>query len=502
MKIISARCIPYCILIFAPAYFSFFSNLYDDAYIHARIVDNFLRFGSFSYNLGDVFKASSSTGYISLITITNLFTSDSVFSIRFINFAALISYGIVTYKLWAITNSNLSKLSSIVPLPFVYGASWGGMEVTISLVCLLAAALFLIRKKYAWALFVSSISILFRVEFALFFLLIWSYIFLVNGFRARHLFSLLPIISLLIFDYLFYGSVIPHAATVKSAAYNYPWASSLINAASLSSGGAWLVLFLPLYLFFAYLLLYQACLLRRQGATGGRPYFVFWLFSFGVLFAWAIARSKIFPWYLPILATGLSLTIFFFFHERGFKPHQALTKKKAVSVVAVLGMLALAGNGYVKLYKGHSPFNFTASERVLEYLRIAGGLYEHCPSCSLMTSEIGGLGYGFKGTVYDGFGLGDPVAEKFHPMKVPEQRQSYAIGAIPLGYINQRLPDFVVSMPIFTFEFRNSSAYGNYYHYSCPFLVGSSLWGDSGIYIHSKEELDMKLLKTINCYKG
>lgn len=42
-------------------------NLFDDAYIHARIAENFLTHGVPLFNIGENFKAGSSTGYLFLI---------------------------------------------------------------------------------------------------------------------------------------------------------------------------------------------------------------------------------------------------------------------------------------------------------------------------------------------------------------------------------------------------------------------------------------------------
>jgi len=303
---------------------------------------------------------------------------------------------------------------------------------------------------------------------------------------------------------MFYENFIPHAASVKSIAYNHPLLNSFINAFSLSSGPYWLILLLPIYFLFICLLwsLFTNILKKRHFAL--KPYVIYGVFSLGILLMWSLGRSNIFPWYLPIVALGFSLTIYFYFDE---STNGIDTKTynsnwfRYVSMLAAVSIFIISINGFLKLYAWNTPLKFTANERVSNYLRISSYLYKFCADCTLMTSEIGGLGYGFKGKVLDGFGLGDPEAVKYHPMRVPEQRQSYGIGAIPLGYARERKPDFIVSMPIFTMEYRNSELHSRSHNYFCPFRNNSSLWGNTGIAIHSSVILPDELLDNMLCKK-
>jgi len=469
---------------------TFFTNLYDDAYIHARIVDNFFNFGSFAFNYGDNFKASSSTGYILLIAFINLFTGDSILSIRIIAFVGLLAYFYAASLLFRSTNSYIAKACLIATAPFVVTTSFGGMETTLSIVFFLISAHFLFNKKYLLAVVLSATCIVFRVEFALYFLLLFTYLIVSGHFKLQYIVGCLPVILLIIIDLLLYGSFLPHAASVKSIAYNHPYLNSLLSSVSFSSNRIWLILLLPLYILLGIFLIKQSLNLKTIKA-----HTIFLLFGAGVLFAWFIGKSNIFPWYLPIATTSFLLAIFFRFtvsNERINKYEQYL---------AVFCSLIIFINGALKLLNTYSPFKPTSNARVLSYLDIGNELYKYCPECTLMTSEIGGLGYSYKGKVYDGFGLGDKEAVKFHPMSVPEQRQSYGVGAIPNGYIKFKKPDYIVSMPVFTFEFRNSETINTYINYFCPFSNNLYLWSNSGIYIHSKRKINENILKKLNCFE-
>ena len=139
--------------------------------------------------------------------------------------------------------------------------------------------------------------------------------------------------------------------------------------------------------------------------------------------------------------------------------------------------------------------------RVARYLEIGEELYKYCPTCSLATSEIGGLGYSFKGVVFDGFGLGDPEALRFHPLRIPEDRPGYYNGAIPPKYIEYRSPDFIVSITAFSNALRQSNIINNYYRYDCSFKsILDITWKGEMVQIYSKKSLSPSLVDRIECH--
>lgn len=118
--------------------------------------------------------------------------------------------------------------------------------------------------------------------------------------------------------------------------------------------------------------------------------------------------------------------------------------------------------------------------RVQRYLEIGNILYSLLPNDNLLTSEIGGLGYSFRGEIIDGVGLVSPEALKYHPMKVPQQRSSGGIGAIPAKMVGDLKPEIIVSYPIFVQEFDKSAYCSQYKKIILPAL--SKYWQDqSGI---------------------
>ena len=89
------------------------------------------------------------------------------------------------------------------------------------------------------------------------------------------------------------------------------------------------------------------------------------------------------------------------------------------------------------------------SRRVHLYLDAGALLYQACPHSELMTSEIGGLGYSFKGYISDGVGIASPSAIKYHPMAVPFERSDPGLGAIPPRFVLDRKPDLIFSFDIY-----------------------------------------------------
>jgi hypothetical protein len=156
----------------------------------------------------------------------------------------------------------------------------------------------------------------------------------------------------------------------------------------------------------------------------------------------------------------------------------------------------------VRIDLGGSRRELASGVRAQRYLTIGTGLSASCARCTLLASEIGGLGYGFRGTVFDAIGLADRAALRFHPLRVPAERASYRVGAIPPAYVALRAPDFVVSMPLFSEAFRASPVSRRFVSYDCPLVPeqpARALWGDTVIQIFAKKAIAPALLTRMHC---
>lgn len=475
----------------------FWSLFFDDAYIHARIVRYFLEFGEPTFLLGETFKASSSTGYTLLVSLLSLVVGP-IFAIQLFQVGAIFLFVFGSMLVFGLSDRG-SRLVIVVAIlasaPYLLVSAYGGMETSILPGLVL---LFLVFYKARWcaaALFSVAVAASIRLEF-LALLLPIMLMYLLSG-RGR---DLLPSIALLsaifLFDIVFYQEIIPHASMAKSLGYNHPILQSFIRG--FSAGGGLSSMFIGAAILTTCILgiftSMQLLVAERNFSSVHHYQAAFAVASFAVVVSWAFSRSNLFPWYFAILVSmhlGL-LVLAAWSNQR---------KNLTLIALSMLVILAMGNKGAQRISSMFSIIGINSTERVQRYIDIGSALYGECPECKMLTSEIGGLGWSFEGTVYDGFGLGDPVATAYHPMSVPQHRSGTGVGAIPSDYILMRSPDFVVSMPVFIQHATQSGTLDGYRIYECPiYSDGSSLWGDTDILIFAREVISQEAIRAADCY--
>lgn len=473
----------------------FSQHLYDDAYIHARLADHTLAWGLPIFNAGEIFKVGSSSGFVLLIAALGYFV-DLILAIRIIEFVAVSLCVGALFHLAANAGAGVSSgtrgLAVVGAIPYLLLAGLGGMETPVACMLLVFSAVAFQRRRYAWALCWISLAVWFRIET----LLLWVGALCIATRGSQKAFiGGWPLLLLVAFDLHFFGTLMPHAAKVKSVAYGFPWLDAVRNALSFGQPyGAWSALLGLL------LLLVWGCslVLALRSRDVFEPSFAFLTLSVGILLAWLVGRTVIFQWYYCLLVLPFCAAVLL---EEGFPALSPICasffKGANLLVLALFFLFGYKSLGPVFGKKDSPGMNF----RVSRYMDIGRALYTQCPSCVLVTSEIGALGYSFKGRVYDAFGLGDPEAVRFHPMKVPQERQGFHIGAIPPAYVRLRSPDFVVSMPVFSMALRASGELRHYVAYDCPLYPDSSvaIFGDRQIEVYSKKVLPPMALREMGC---
>ena len=146
--------------------------------------------------------------------------------------------------------------------------------------------------------------------------------------------------------------------------------------------------------------------------------------------AYVARKTFIFAWYLPLVWVPLAVGVLLWSNRKRTGPAVLSVGLTAAMLVPLFG----SDLSVLPVAMREPPGNiagFEESARVHEYRRIGAALYQQCPTGTLMTSEIGGLGWGFRGTILDGAGLGSPEAIRYHPMRVPEERSNGSLGEIP-----------------------------------------------------------------------
>lgn len=158
---------------------------------------------------------------------------------------------------------------------------------------------------------------------------------------------------------------------------------------------------------------------------------------------------------------------------------------------------------YASFYNRSKFSLFESGSRVKLYLKVGEILNEEYPNAKLLTSEIGGLGYTFKGEILDAAGLASPNALEFHPLKSPEQRASVDIGAIPPEYVRLTMPDIIVSYDTFAQALLDDVIVNQYHVITVPaylpddavFSKSEMIWGNKylRVYIHHSLPVSKKI---------
>jgi hypothetical protein len=140
---------------------------------------------------------------------------------------------------------------------------------------------------------------------------------------------------------------------------------------------------------------------------------------------------------------------------------------------------------------------FAAGARVRKYRQVAAVLFEHFPHASLMTSEIGGLGYAFRGQVVDAAGLVSPAALRYHPLQTPQERSAEWLGAVPVGFVAEVRPGIIVSYAVLIEALLQSDVLHDYVHIREPVYLAEDVqragsaefWGSEHLHIFIRKDL-------------
>jgi hypothetical protein len=117
----------------------------------------------------------------------------------------------------------------------------------------------------------------------------------------------------------------------------------------------------------------------------------------------------------------------------------------------------------------------------------------------LLTAEIGGLGYTFRGEILDAAGLASPEALQFHPMDIPRERPRGDLGTVPPEYVEGHLPDLMVSFDSFAQALLASNVADQYNMILVPaylpqdalYSKNDTIWGNKSLRIYVRKDLPL-----------
>jgi hypothetical protein len=456
---------------------------FDDAYIHIRIADHLVTLGAPYFNPGEAIMASSSSGWTLFLAFIIRIIGVQLPVLAVIN--ALFTWaGAFVFTRLAICLIPVGKAGFIVALfPLCYvgiilQASIGLMETPLTILILgIALSLLMSEGRYSqWGLVLVGALPFFRLEFSVFVALLTAWALIVRKIRLIPLIGYLACGALpfVLYDWVFFRTLIPNTIAAESIVYTVSNGQTFAMVLDILSSNVLPGIFRLVYLIaFAILIPYLVILsvLQIRVSLGSKEmlYFVCGLGGLFIAVTYVWQHTFIFPWYAPLMAVPLLLA--------------ACTATLHIRQVGAIVFLALAipwlyteGSAIYGAVTDRAPFiPFVENARVFQYISVGRELYAEYPNARLLTSEIGGLGYGFPGYILDGAGLASPEALKFHPLKIPEQRATGMIGAIPPDFVREVNPELIVGYDTFMRAFLNSDLVNQYIWIKRPRYVDAEM---------------------------
>lgn len=465
------------LLLVSIAYFAAYIFIYsryasDDSYIHLRIARNLAAHGLPYYNPNEAVSGSSSLFWMLVLGGLFKLTANVPMLLPFIALAFTTGSFLITAALLQerFTRNLSIGLAFLVTVIMLVNVSALLMETPAAIFFWLIAVWLWRKKSFGWMGFFSGAAFLTRYEFALWSIIAFIMIKERNGMLRYAKGIAPPVIFYIAFNLYFFGSLIPQTVLAKSKIYTLSINQFLTIFHS--STGNFLIASIAI-LVVGFLVFKQKNESWIQGIT---------LFPILLLGLYCGRKVMMFDWYLPNVLFPLALAFLL-----------VLKKKHSFLIIAlVIGFPSLFTQGFAEGYglvSGSPTFyrDYDTGRRVHQYLRIGADLSQRYPDSILMTSEIGGLGWGFPGKIIDAAGLISPECLKYHPMPVPEDRSGGYLGAIPPQAVRDLQPDLVVSMETFSEAVRRDLRQGELGNYtlmqSYPVLApeenaaSSTLWG-------------------------
>jgi hypothetical protein len=489
---------------------------FDDAYIHFRVARNYVEIGVPYYNTSETLKVSTSSGWIiflaTLYWAAKIINLESNFSLLISIINALISIcGLIVYT--KVVELFLERRLSILQKLFLQTIIWaillpssvGLMETPLALLTTgLGIYFLLLSKPIGFTLF--GISIYLRLELFVLVTIICIIVVFQNKFKLYQIlgYLILGLASFIVFDLYYFQTIVPHSIIAKSTVYS---SSSLVTFATIlynSLPGLPLVrnqnLLVMVFITVVIILIWTVF---RESAIVKKNLYPAALYFSGLLVIsiYTFSHAPLFDWYIPLYM--LPISIAYFSYSYLVEHPKNIIIKLPLFLLFFLSMISIFSTIYSGFYKPNTFALFEGGSRVKTYLVVGKIINEDYRSATLLTSEIGGLGYSFKGKIFDAAGLASSDVLSFHPMRVPQQRSNGLIGAIPPDYVKFVHPDIIVSYDIFAEALLKDDISTQYNIITLPaylpedaiYSESKTIWGSKylRVYIHKSLPVSDKI---------
>jgi hypothetical protein len=427
---------------------------FDDAFIHFRIARNLFETGKPYFNVNEAVKVSTSSGWVIFLTI--LFSILHLFNFEdglpmlvcitnaLATLGGLFVYGKIIGRL---SKNQPSFLTTILfyaaYIALVIPSSIGLMEIPFGLF-IVGLGIYCLLSDKTGGFILLAVAAYLRLEFAI--VLVLVMILSMRNLRLRNMlaFSLVGVAPFLIFDLYSFHTFIPESIIAKSIVYLTTWeqtAGNILffsfptifgdkNNVFLVSAG---ILFLSI-LFLAG----QSAVREWRSHANVWPLF-FWAWGMLIMAGYVLGHAFMFDWYFPLYTVPI-LVAFFLSLNDAQRPQRNFMND-LLALVALISIVSISQTIFASVSNPNTFSLFAGGSRVKTYLQLGETLYKEYPNAALLSPEIGGLGYSFRGQILDPLGLASPEALQF------QTRQE--AGAIPPAYVRKKMPEIIISYDIF-----------------------------------------------------
>ena len=443
---------------------------FDDAYIHFRIARHLAEHGRPYYNLGEAVMASSSTLWT--LVLAAFFALGGRESTVAVPEAAFTTMAVVVYARLIAAAAGAPRASwreavaaFFVVVPSLMMAGSGLMETPLAILLAGLGMLDFVRgrpRAFAWI----ALACFVRVELGALGVALLAVALIerraLGPILAWGIGAALPFVA---YDLAYFGTVVPNTIRAKQLGYSLTWRQSLDQVGpSVALGPASFPVAPGAALLVGALLLFTKPVSWTARAS----------FAAGcaILAVYVVSHGYVFDWYVPLFTVPILWALAACLLSPALEP-RALRALAALALAVpllppVLRLPAFAAGAWRN--PALSP-QFAGGARTRQYIEVAQVLAQRYPRATLLSSEVGGLGWGFPGHIADGFGLVSPAAQKYHPMRVPEDRLVGTLGAIPPGYVEEVRPELIVSYSMLAEALQRSAVIRDYTLQSLPLFT-------------------------------
>jgi hypothetical protein len=431
-------------------------DIADDAYIHLRMARNWVAHGVPFFNPGEAVAVSSSPLWLLVLGAIIRLPIPVEFAAFVIEIIALGILSVCAFLFLRACGGGPSFAAAGAALIFIltYPSAISLMETPLAAALGVSAALLYVSGRPFWGV-IAALAVLTRLELGVLLLLLS-----LAHLQERRL-SLWPILlgaGVLAIGLGWYwetfGSILPSTIEAKRRLYNVPAGAA---ALMLMPGTSVIARVMAGFCFLAaaviiasrYKALYS--LLRQRGP---KTALICGIAGTTIGAAYVSQNVYVFAWYqanvFPLVVLGIAGLIAALARAGAFPAR--LPQPLLLLFLPVLPSFfqdSYAAAGHLTFYS-----EWAEGGRVRVYIAVAETLARENPTGTLLSSEIGGLGWGFPGRIVDAAGLASPEARRYQPMTVP--------GAIPPAYLEQVHPDFVVSRSVFAGAVEQQNALSDY----------------------------------------